>query len=282
LSTILKALKQIDQTTPPEDLQSWPPKIDTKETVKTRVQKIRLNRNVYLAALLTLIIVAVAWLVYNQKDLLLAKISSDRISENDTPASSGPTENGPVYQAKIYAPPSKQTINSPQKGSTADMKNNRTGLKRQSAQTLTDKQSGQLPRMPARHKGDKNPIFTAAGKTESLPKSPSSKSLISPSQAAAHKKAVPSKTRAAAALPQKKTSAAVKQDSRSYRRLDESKLKLQAIAWSKNAAQRIAVINGHIVREGESVEGFSVNQIRQDDIIVNDGVESWQVEFRLK
>ncbi|MCK4985029.1 MAG: hypothetical protein KAS40_05890, partial [Desulfobacterales bacterium] len=67
MSTILKALKQIDQTTPPEDLQSWPPKIDTKETLKTRVQKIRLNRNVYLATLLTLIIVAAGWLVYSQK-----------------------------------------------------------------------------------------------------------------------------------------------------------------------------------------------------------------------
>ncbi|NOQ19144.1 MAG: hypothetical protein GQ571_04140, partial [Desulfobacterales bacterium] len=76
MSTILKALKQIDQTTPPEDLQSWPPKIDTKETLKTRVQKIRLNRNVYLATLLTLIIVAAGWLVYSQKGLLLTKISS--------------------------------------------------------------------------------------------------------------------------------------------------------------------------------------------------------------
>ncbi len=282
MSTILKALKQIDQTTPPEDLQAWPPEIDTKETVKTRVQRIRLNRNVYLAALLTLIIVTVGWLVYSQKDWLLAKISSDTISENDTLASSGPSENGPVYQAKIYQPQSKQTINSPQKGSAGDMKNNRPGLKRQPAQTLTDEQSGRLPRMPSRHKADKKPIFTAAGKTESQPKSPSSKSRISPSQAAAHKKTVRSKTRAAAALPQKKTSAAIKQDSRSYQRLDESKLKLQAIAWSNNVAQRIAVINGHIVREGESVEGFSVTQIRQDDIIVNDGTESWRLEFRLK
>jgi hypothetical protein len=97
-----------------------------------------------------------------------------------------------------------------------------------------------------------------------------------------HKKTVRNKTHAAAALPTKKTRPAVKQVSRSYRRLDESKLKLQAIAWSKNAAQRIAVINDHIVREGESVEGFFVTQIRQDDIIVNDGTESWRVEFRLK
>ena len=69
---------------------------------------------------------------------------------------------------------------------------------------------------------------------------------------------------------------------RNYRRLADDKLKLQAIAWSKSAAQRIAVINGHVVREGESVEGFSVNQIRQEDVIVNDGSESWQLEFSLK
>ena len=266
MSTILKALKQIDQTTPPEDLQAWPPKIDTKETVKTRLQKIRLKRKVYLAALLTLLIVAVGWLVYSQKDLLLAKISSDRISENDRPGSTGPSENGPVYQAKIYPPPSKQT----------------SGMKYDPAQTQTDKQPGQLPGMSARQKSGKKPIFTAAGKAESLPKSPSSKSRISPSPTGDRKKAVRSKTRATAALPPKKTKSAVKQDSRSYRRLDQSKLKLQAIAWSKTAAQRIAVINGNIVREGESVEGFSVTQIRQDDIIVNDGTESWQVEFRLK
>jgi hypothetical protein len=247
LSTILKALKHIDQTTPPEDLQSWPPKINTKETVKSRVQKIRLNRKVYLAALLTL------------------------------PASTGPSENGPVYQTKIYPPASKQT-----KDPAADMAHQRADIKSAPKQTQMDKQSEPLPRMPARQKADKNPIFTATGKTETLPKSPSSTSRISPSQTADHKKAVRSKTRASAALPPKKSRSAVKQDSRSYRRLDDSKLQLQAIAWSKKAAQRIAVINGHIVREGESVEGFSVTQIRQDDIIVNDGTQSWQVEFRLK
>ena len=273
MSTILKALKQIDQTTPPEDLQSWPPKIDIKETVKTRVQKIRLNRKVYLAALLTLIIVAVGWLAYSQKDLLLAKISSDRISENDRSASTGSSENSPVYQAKIYGPTSKKA-----RGSAKNLANKRADMNSGPGH----KRPGQSPKMSGSQKAAKNPIFTATGKTESLPKSPSSISRISPSQTAARKKAVRSKTRASVALPPKKSRPAVKQDSRSYRRLDDSKLQLQAIAWSKNAAQRIAVINGHIVREGESVEGFSVTQIRQDDIIVNDGNESWQVEFRLK
>ena len=277
MSTILKALKQIDQTTPPEDLQSWPPKIDTKGTVKTRVQKIRLNRKVYLAAVLTLIIVAVGWLAYSQKDLLLAKISSDRISENDRSASTGSSENSPVYQAKIYGPPSKKAT-----GSAKDLANKRADMNSGPGQTQTDKRPGQSPKMSGSQKAAKNPIFTATRKAESLPKSPSSISRISPSQKAVQKKAVRSKTRASVAIRPQKTRSAAKQNSKSYRRLDESKLQLQAIAWSKNAAQRIAVINGHIVREGESVEGFSVTQIRQDDIIVNDGNESWQVEFRLK
>jgi hypothetical protein len=36
------------------------------------------------------------------------------------------------------------------------------------------------------------------------------------------------------------------------------------------------------VREGESVDGFLVNQIRQEDVVVNDGSTSWQLEFGLK
>lgn len=277
MSTILKALKQIDQTTPPEDLQSWPPQIDTKETVKNRVQKIGLNRKVYLAALLTLIVVTSGWLVYSQKDLLLTQISSDRISGNDRPASAGPSENGPVYQAKIYPSAPKPT-----KAAGADMAPQRAGRKSATSQSQMNKPAGRLPGMPARQKADKKPIFSASGKSETLPKTPLSKSGISPSQKVAPKKAIQSKTRASATMASKKSRSAVKQEARSYKRLDQSKLQLQAIAWSKDAAQRIAVINDHVVREGESVEGFSVTQIRPDDIIVNDGTESWQVEFRLK
>jgi hypothetical protein len=65
-------------------------------------------------------------------------------------------------------------------------------------------------------------------------------------------------------------------------RLEESKLKVMAIAWADDPARRLAVVNGHIVKEGESVEGYSVTQIRKDDIIVNDGGRSWRVELNLK
>jgi hypothetical protein len=55
-----------------------------------------------------------------------------------------------------------------------------------------------------------------------------------------------------------------------------------AIAWHGQATRRIAVINGHIVKEGESVDGYTITQIRKDDVIVNDGSRSWRVEFALK
>ncbi|MEE9495097.1 MAG: general secretion pathway protein GspB [Desulfobacterales bacterium] len=282
MSTILKALKQVDQTAPPEDLQSWPPQIDTKETVKARVEKIRLNRKVYLTIVLVLIIVAAAWLVYNQKDLLLAKLSSGRALAKDKLTSSASSENGPVYHAKIYPPASKQTVSSAKRDSAPNMGNQRAGLKYEPKQTGNDKQSRQLPKIPVRKNIIKSQDFTTSGQTRPLPKPAPSKSRISRSQLADPKKPVRNQGRAAVTSPTKKAKSPLKQVSRSYRRLDDSKLKLQAIAWSDDPAQRIAVINNHVVREGESVEGFSVTQIRQDDIIVNDGTESWRLEFGLK
>lgn len=282
MSTILKALKQVDQTAPPEDIQSWPPKIDTKETVKARVEKIRLNRKVYLTIVLVLIIVAAAGLVYTQKDLLLAKLSSGRTLEKDKLTPPASSENGPVYHAKVKPPASKQTAGSAKKDSPPNMGNQPAGLKHEQKQTVTDKQSRQLPKMPVRKNIIKSQDFTKSAQTRPPPKPVPSKSRISRSQTADPKKPVQNQGRASLTPPTQKERPPVQQVSRSYRRLDDSKLELQAIAWSDDAAQRIAVINNHVVREGESVEGFSINQIRQDDIIVNDGTESWRLEFGLK
>ena len=63
---------------------------------------------------------------------------------------------------------------------------------------------------------------------------------------------------------------------------DDSRFKLQAIAWSAEAHQRMAVINGRILREGESLDGFRVAHIHEDEVILSDGGTSWRIEFRLK
>lgn len=64
--------------------------------------------------------------------------------------------------------------------------------------------------------------------------------------------------------------------------MTDSKLKLQALAWSDDAVRRMAVINGRIVHEGESVDGYQVVKIRAEDVIVNEGGKSWRLEFGLR
>jgi hypothetical protein len=282
LSTILKALKQVDQTAPPEDIQSWPPEIDTKETVKARVKKIGPSRKVYLTLVLVLIFVAAGWLVYNQKDLLLTKLFSDKTIEKDASSSPASSQNGPVYQAKIYPPASKQAVTSPKKDSPPDNGNQRAGSKPGSRQTVTDRPSRPLAKIPAQKNLEKNQDIKLSSKPGPPLKPAPSKSGIFPSQTANPKNPIRNRNRTSVTPPAQKAKSSLKPVSRSYRRLDDSKLKLQAIAWSNDVAQRIAVVNGHIVREGESVEGYSVTQIRPDDIIVNDGTESWRLEFGLK
>jgi hypothetical protein len=68
----------------------------------------------------------------------------------------------------------------------------------------------------------------------------------------------------------------------SLNRLDDSKLRVMAIAWAEDPGRRLAVVNGHIVREGESVDGYTVTRIRRDDLVVSDGTRSWRVELNLR
>ena len=67
-----------------------------------------------------------------------------------------------------------------------------------------------------------------------------------------------------------------------YDRVDDSKLKLQALAWSDDSARRMAVVNGRIVHEGESVDGYLIVDIRSDDIIVSTGGKSYLLKFGLQ
>jgi hypothetical protein len=61
-----------------------------------------------------------------------------------------------------------------------------------------------------------------------------------------------------------------------------SDLKLQAISWSQNPANRIAVINGNILREGAILEAYSINRIAKDEVVVRKGAEEWKLVFNLK
>lgn len=63
---------------------------------------------------------------------------------------------------------------------------------------------------------------------------------------------------------------------------NDSGLELQAIAWSSDPKNRIAVINGRILREGESIERVQVTHIGKDNVIFKDGRNEWRQVFRIK
>ncbi len=66
------------------------------------------------------------------------------------------------------------------------------------------------------------------------------------------------------------------------RHTNETQLKLQAIAWSNDSESRIAVINGNVVHEGESVDSAIVVQIGEDEVIFTKGNNQWRQLFRHK
>lgn len=59
-------------------------------------------------------------------------------------------------------------------------------------------------------------------------------------------------------------------------------LKLQAISWASAPGDRLAVINGNIMREGTTLEGYSIVQIDRDEVMVRKGSEQWKLVFNLR
>ena len=66
------------------------------------------------------------------------------------------------------------------------------------------------------------------------------------------------------------------------KQVEESRLELQAIAWSTDPKSRLAVINSKIIREGGSVEGVIVTLIGKDDVFFKKGREEWRQQLRFK
>jgi type II secretory pathway component PulC len=72
----------------------------------------------------------------------------------------------------------------------------------------------------------------------------------------------------------------IKAEAEEIPKLKDPDMKLQAVTWSKTPQKRIAVINNRILREGESVSGYLLSTINQDDVIlVQDGIK-WKLLFR--
>lgn len=64
--------------------------------------------------------------------------------------------------------------------------------------------------------------------------------------------------------------------------LDDESLKLQAISWSSDSAQRMAVINGKICREKDRVDGYVIKKISSGDVILAKGSVLGKLVFKIR
>jgi type IV secretory pathway VirB10-like protein len=63
------------------------------------------------------------------------------------------------------------------------------------------------------------------------------------------------------------------------KRSNQTKIEVQAIAWSNDPKSRLAVVNGLILRERESIDNVIVMHIGKDAVIFKKGREEWKQMF---
>ena len=63
------------------------------------------------------------------------------------------------------------------------------------------------------------------------------------------------------------------------KRSNQTKIDLQAIAWASDPKSRLAVINGLILKEGESIDNIIVLHIGKDAVVFKKGEEGWKQMF---
>jgi hypothetical protein len=63
------------------------------------------------------------------------------------------------------------------------------------------------------------------------------------------------------------------------KRSNQTQIEVQAIAWANDPKNRLAVINGLILRERESIDNVIVMHIGKDEVIFKKGGEEWKQMF---
>jgi hypothetical protein len=252
LSAILKALKIIDAAPPhQEDPAVWPDMVQIGRAKQDRRNKRRLT-----FTLLTLvcgtIAIAAGWVLTHHAPT--RPKSTAQISKKEAvPSDMRPTES--EHDLLVVMGPEKKSPTS----ATAL----RPGSKRQSslAAPPSDESRDPSPRI-------EDALATALPENNGTAPAPELASEIrsSPGQQEVPLTQPPEQTRPTPNLPTK----------------DDPKITLQAIAWAEAPEGRFAVINNRIIKEGQSVAGYTVVSINRNAVRFKDGGREWYQLFKVR
>jgi hypothetical protein len=285
LSSILKALKKIEEETPPPDIiPSLPHSTYSRQARDSKIRKRRRGRNALILLVLLLATAAAAGFFISRSGI---KLATDTHLPAAGPGSGSTAENpraNQIYKAKIAA--ASQKVSQPQPIAarrTPGPRNNPDSVDSRGGSLQSGKPSDPSKAPPAGALQSKNPAPAFKPPIKRLPKT---KTLPTPGKKPTRQGAAPAENQAApndeASIPPAATAAAKTPPAPAkvaYERLSDSKMKLQALAWSADVDRRMAVINGRIVREGESVDGYQIMQIREEDVVLREGGRSFRLEF---
>jgi len=263
LSSILKALKRIEvQSSRSDSFFTMPKAIDTKQVNHSKARRRWFIPSLITVSLVLLVIAIAAIILFSRRQPIITKKFPAGVSEKQQANPASFLEKSNIFRAKIPPGSTNLAESPPKKVHLAKNPIKSTPL------------PGNIKEMPAKVPSTvRRPQPATATLKKPPQKRPTSKDMATSKKSAAAR-SVPSGKPATKAKKPDRT--------RTYDRIDDSKLKLQALAWFNDASKRMAVINSHIVREGGSVEGYQVTQIRRQDVVVSDGKKSWSLEFGLK
>ena len=277
MSSILKALKRIEvQSSRSDSFFTMPKTIDTKQANNSKSRRRWFIPSLIAVFLVLLVIFIAAIILFSRREPIITKKFPAGVSEKENPASL--LEKSNIFRAKI-SPESINLTESPPKRAQLAKNQTKATVPAGSVKEMPAEARSIMPEVTVDQQNLKptSTVRSPRPETAAALKNPQQKRLT-PKDSAASKQTV-----AATSVPSGKpaTKAKTPDRTRTYDRIDDSKLKLQALAWFNDASKRMAVINSHIVREGGSVEGYQVTQIRRQDVVLSDGKKSWSLEFGL-
>lgn len=256
MSSILNSLKKLEnELAEQSEVQFRSQKRHTQKAIHQRLRSTRFFNKLFFIIFVIIILAVGRWLILNGK----------------------PGKNAPALVAKTEIKPAKSAGLSEEKASSLDLPQKKMSANKDAEESEPITKKAKMTSIPARNSRENVPALVA--KTE----------IKSAKPLSLHEKKVPIPD-----LPRKKT--ATKKNVKKYeqntkakrfaaipvKQDSESQLKLQAIAWSSDPKNRIVVINDHIVREGEFVEGVFVTHIGKEEVIFRKERAEWRQLFRIK
>ena len=280
MSSILKALKRVEvQSSRSDPFFTMPKTGDTQEANNSNAKRRWFVPGLMTVFLVLLAIVFAAIILFNRSEPVITNKLPAEITEKQKENPASLLEKSNIFRAKIPRGSTNLTER-PSKEAQLAKTQISSSVATDNVKEMPAKTSSTMPVVKVDQQGSK-PASTLPGSqqgTAATLKQPLQKTPTSKDTAASKKSAV------VKSVPSGKPAAKAKKPARTstYDRIDDAKLKLQALAWFNDASKRMAVINSRIVREGGSVDGYQVTQIRRQDVVVSDGKKSWRLEFGLK